>query len=439
MKRREFLVNTTAATAAASKATTSGASEAFGGTADALALSAGNPLDPTCIDTRFDCRSISFENPSGGRGDGGKTESGRKGSPSRVIAPGERIVLADIGGPGTIRHIWATTDFSSPSVLRAQRLEVFYDGLSEPSISVPFLDFFGLPHGRVAEYYSALISINEGMGLNSHIPMPFRRSIRIVLSNESDRESFLTFQMDYTLEPATLNPTSYLHATFRRENPTTPRRDFVIAEGLKGPGRFLGCSVGIRVLDKLFWYGEGEVKIYRDGDREFPTDCGTGLEDYVGSAFNLKRHYALYSGAPINIPRAVNAHLNQGEPDFVSFYRWHLPDPVMFLEDLRVTIQQIGWARFKTGQEAEYETYRKRYPLTVDGWQTDPKWLAANVGDGYIASAKTERSDDYCATAYIYCRQPQAVPRFNIEAAVRDVDLLPFEHPFDPTKPDPYG
>ena len=139
----------------------------------------GNVLDPTYIDPRLDSRSISFENPKGARGGGGEVGNGRKGHPFYILEPGEKVVLAEVLGPGTLRHFWTMLSNLSPELARALRLEVFYDGLSEPSISVPILDFFGLPHGRVTEYYSALISVNNGRGLNSHVPMPFQHSIRL--------------------------------------------------------------------------------------------------------------------------------------------------------------------------------------------------------------------------------------------------------------------
>ena len=91
----------------------------------------------------------------------------------------------------------------------------------------------------------------------------------------------------------------YLHVEFRRENPTTMRRDFVITDGLRGPGRFLGCAMGVRIIDGGNWYGEGEMKLYRDGDDALPTICGTGLEDYVGSAWGLGPHASPYGGAPL--------------------------------------------------------------------------------------------------------------------------------------------
>lgn len=236
-------------------------------------------LDPSYIDPAMDSRSATFENPTGGRGMGGTAHGGRKGAPSRILNPGERVVLADLEGPGTIRHIWMAFPPATPELLRALTLEVFYDGAALPSVSVPALDFFGLPHGRPAEHYSALFSTNEGHGFNAFVPMPFRRAVRVEFINASPQPTVLYYEIDFTLEPSLPDHAGYLHAAFRRENPTVQRRDFVIAEGLRGPGRFLGCVVGVRVIDDGMWYGEGEVKIYRDGDRAFPTICGTGLED----------------------------------------------------------------------------------------------------------------------------------------------------------------
>ena len=199
-----------------------------------------------------------------------------------------------------------------------------------------------------------------------------------------------------------------LHVTFRRENPTTMRRDFVIADGLRGPGRFFGCNVGVRVLDAGDWYGEGEVKVYRDGDTDLPTICGTGLEDYVGSAWGLGRCHSAYSGAPLVVhPGAAAGGPLAGNPDFVGFYRWHGPDPIMFGTDLRVTIQQIGAKFFAAGQEAELAAYESTHPVAGEGWHR-------GLAPGMLAWGIAERVDDYCATAYVYCTEVQAVPRVDV-------------------------
>jgi len=319
---------------------------------------------------------------------------------------------------------------SPPKVARDLRLEVFYDGLREPSISVPAMDFFALPHGRPTEFYSAMVTVPEGHGCNSYFNMPFRHSVRLEFTNESDQFVGLFYQIDYTLEPAIAPEAGYLHATFRRENPTTLKRDFVIADGFKGPGRFLGCSVGIRVIDDGPWYGEGEVKMYRDGDQSDPTYCGTGLEDYVGSALGLGRHYAEFSGSPLKVAVTKEETGSMENPALVSFYRWHIPDPVMFSDELRVTIQQIGGARqFKKGQERQAAEYRHKHLPAGPGI-----WDMPSAGNG-LSSALIERQDDYCATAFVYCRHPQPVPRYARATAIADLDILPTEK-FAEDKPD---
>jgi hypothetical protein len=380
--------------------------------------------DPARIDTALDSRSISFENPSGGRGQGGSAARGRKGAASRLIASGETVVLADIAGPGRVRHVWMTFPPGPPEAMRSVWMEVYYEGLDEPSISVPCLDFFALPHGRPTPYFSALTSAQEGRGLNAYFPMPFNRRVRIEVTNSNPRPLAFYYQIDYTLEK--IDPDAgHLHVMFRRENPTTLKQDFLVAGGLKGPGRFLGCAVGIRVLrDDMLWYGEGEFKIYRDGDHALPTYCGTGLEDYVGSAWGMGQFAALYAGVPVNIapPEQKEAKVGQAMPDFVGFYRWHLVDPIIFHDSFTATIQQIGVVGILKG----HEEITHQYEVAGAGWQIG----GAKFKDGpYAGAGLAERRDDYCATAFLYCREPQPVPRLNIQAALADIGLRPYEPP----------
>ncbi len=376
-------------------------------------------LDPSRIDVSLDSRAVTFENPTGERGAGGTAHGGRKGAPSRTLEPGETVMLADIAGPGTVRHIWMTFPPAPPEVMRALWFEVYYDGLAEPSISVPCLDFFGLPLGRPVPYHSAMASAQEGRGFNAYFPMPFRERLRVVLTNGSARRLPFYYQVDYTLEPSLPDAAGYLHVSFRRENPTQPRRDFVIADGLRGPGRFLGCVVGIRTIDPADWYGEGEVKVYLDGDDRFPTICGTGLEDYVGSAWGMGAHFAHYAGAPLEVR---DPERRRGVPDFIGFYRWHVPDPVVFRERCRVTIQQIGFATFREGQEEAFAAYDGTNPAAGAGWNMRPR-------PGLLAQGIAERVDDYCAAAFLYCREPQPVPRLDLAAALAGIERRPYEEP----------
>jgi Protein of unknown function (DUF2961) len=384
--------------------------------------------DPARIDPRLESRSISFENPTGAPGRGGTAHRGRKGAPQRIIAPGERIALAEIAGPGRVRHVWLTASPMPPEAMRRIVLEVFYDELAAPSVSVPLLDFFGCAHGRPVPLVTAYTAVQEGRGFNATFPMPFRRSIRIELWNASERAFPLYYQVDYTLgdEPP---DSGLLHVTFRRENPTVLGRDMVIAEGITGPGRFLGCVIGVRVLSDVrmqrhfSWYGEGEVKFYLDGDREHPTICGTGFEDYAGTAWGMGAHQALWSGVPHHQrdPNAASAC-----PDFASLYRWHGPDPIVFRHELRATVQQIGAVFIARGQEHLIEPIEAHNPVAGAGWLRD---LPAPA----YAFGICERVDDVCAAAFVYASAAQPVPRVDPAASAADLERRAYEQasPFE--------
>jgi hypothetical protein len=249
--------------------------------------------------------------------------------------------------------------------------------------------------------------------------MPFRRRIRVECTNGSARSQILYYQLDYTLEKDLPEQTGVLHVAFRRENPTRLGQDFTIARDLRGPGRFLGCTVGIRTLpcDHFVWYGEGEVKIYRDGDADLPTICGTGLEDYVGSAWGMGPHFAHWAGSPLEVRDPDGDRV----PDFVSFFRWHVPDPVIFERDLRVTIQQIGYAVISREAADQLADFEKTNPPAGTGWSRSSPAVAAR--------GIAERVDDYCATAYVYCRDVQPVPRLDVESALADIERRPYESP----------
>ena len=315
-------------------------------------------------------RAASFENPSAAPGGG---HTGRKERPNKLLEPGERVVLADIEGPGTVTHVWLTVGAPYPndataSFLRHQSIEVFYGDRADPSVSVPVPDFFGAVHGVPVSYASSLTAVTEERGFTSRVPMPFRDRIRIEYHNGTDRHALLYYQVDLLLGPVA-EDLGVLHATFRRENPTELGRDFVVTDGLWGPGRFLGWTGGVRVGDGRHWWGEGEVKMFFDGE-DRPTVCGTGTEDYLDSAWGLGPFAAPESGAPL-VVASGETDLRSGHR-LVGFYRWHLSDPVVFRRELTVTVQQIGF-----------------------------RWKG-----GYY-----DRQDDWCATAFTYCSDVQAVPR----------------------------
>ena len=316
-------------------------------------------------------RSISFENPTGEPGAGGRVASplgvGRKGDPARVVAAGETITLADITGPGTIRHIWMTTQ-PRPETLRGAMLRMYWDDAAFPSLALPLGEFFGFAHGRTPSFQTALHAVGERYGMNNYIPMPFLNRARVELANESGRPMTLFYQIDYTLQDAHAPDVGRLHGLFLRQNPTQLAEDFEILPERPGPGRFLGCVLGIRPLAQA-WWGEGEVKFFIDDDDQFATIVGTGSEDYVGLSWGIQQTPFLYHGA-----NRVDSDdpLDSGA---VSMYRWHVADPIYWQQRLRVTIQQIG----HEGPSNSLDEYKANLFERQDDWSTGTLWYAPEL------------------------------------------------------------
>jgi hypothetical protein len=212
-------------------------------------------------------------------------------------------------------------------------------------------------------------------GLNIWLDMPFRTNARWTITNELDKAVPLFYQIDYTLEDSLAANIAHLHVLFRRENPTRQGRDFELLPRRVGAGCLIGVVMGVRPLQPQ-WWGEGEVKMYLDGDQDFPTIVGTGAEDYVGLSWGLQQNAFLYNGA---------SWLERGDgidTGRVSMYRWHLRDPIIWREEARVTVQQIGHQ-----PDAQ-----------------PPKDIAEYQAQLY------ERADDWCVTTFWYQVAGQPLP-----------------------------
>ena len=290
--------------------------------------------EPYRLDTGLISRSISFENPTGAPGEGGQAASnlgpGRKGLPCKVVAPGQSIQLCDIQGPGTIRHIWVTVNHD-PIALRSFVMRAWYDGQEHPSIECPVGDFFGTAAGKVMPYASAVHSVGASAGMNLWLPMPFAKRVKITFTNEGEKPTPLFYQITYTLGDKHAADVGRLHTLFRRENPTTEKKDFELLPQRSQKGRFIGSVIGIRNLHPGQWWGEGEIKVYMDGDKDKATIVGTGSEDYVGLSWGIQQTPFPYNGCSFN------------QKDYVSMYRWHLADPIAWQTEARITIQQIAY------------------------------------------------------------------------------------------------
>ena len=310
-------------------------------------------------------RSISPENLTGEKGKGGMTTledgtaanaarelgQGWKVNPYVFIKPGEELVLAEIEGPGAIQHIWMTPTGN----WRFSIIRIYWDDETEPSVEVPVGDFFASAFGY-KQISSLAICVNPGSAFNSYWVMPFRKKCKITMENIDENKMRLYYQVDYTLTDVPENA-AYFHAQFRRVNPVPYKDVYTIVDGIKGKGHYVGTYMTWQ-SNNSGWWGEGEIKFFMDDDKEFPTICGTGTEDYFCGSYNFevrnkvtnRREYTdyttPYAGFNAFLPeqgRSIAPKDLANSQTRFSMYRWHVMDPVRFENNLKITNQALGW------------------------------------------------------------------------------------------------
>jgi hypothetical protein len=149
------------------------------------------------------------------------------------------------------------------------------------------------------------------------------------------------------------------------------------------------------------WWGEGEVKIYIDNDQSLPTLAGTGTEDYIGTGWGQGVYAHRFQGCLV-----ADSAARQW-----AFYRYHIPDPVIFRSACRVTIQQMGGDGTEQVRQMAASGARL-IPVTVATEKKFYRLLDMNptpaLTDKNFPEGWTNfyRLDNYTATAYFYLDKP---------------------------------
>ncbi len=265
---------------------------------------------------------------------------GWKVRPFTALKPESVTTLMDVDGPGAIQHIWITVD---PKFHRDLILRMHWDGEDEPSVECPLGDFFCNSWKARSKILSIPVNVNPLGGMNCYFPMPFRRHARISVENRAPApvEQFF-YTVNYSLGPVA-GSEAYFHAQFRRTNPLRAKEDYVILDGVRGAGHYVGTFMAWQ-QNSDGWWGEGEFKAFLDGDAEFPSICGTGTEDYFGGAWAFTESYS----APFLGYMDLSSMAQPGRPmgkvgNRHIMYRFHIMDPIRFRTDMKATMQALGW------------------------------------------------------------------------------------------------
>jgi hypothetical protein len=303
-------------------------------------------------------RSISPENPTGKKGQGGRATlkngtaahaaknlgQGWKVNPYIHIKAGQTVTLANIDGPGAIKQIWMTPT----GKWRKEILRIYWDGEKNPSVEVPIGDFFADGWDEYHKIASLPVAVNPGSGLNSYWVMPFRKHCTITVQNLAKKPMTLYFQITYSLTDVPKDA-AYFHAEFRRVKHVPYKHVYTILDDVKGKGQYVGTYLAWGTRHHG-WWGEGEVKFYIDGDKKFPTINYTGTEDYFNGSYdfevsnkNGQKVYRDFTTPYSGFYVVNNQHFPKDIVNRFGMYRWHLNAPIRFDHNLKVTIQDLGW------------------------------------------------------------------------------------------------
>jgi len=321
-------------------------------------------------------RQINAENPTGEKGGGCRWApdpsnpdlpfsssstglgKGWKVRPFVPVEAGETLLVADIEGSGVINEIYLTSDTERFSELV---LRMYWDGEKSPSVECPMGAFFAMGFDRHPHTVSSLpVTVAPHRGMSCYWQMPFRNHACITLTNEGETKvNVVAYRVLYKLGP--VDPeAAYFHAQYRRDTTSESCPEHTILDGVKGKGLYVGTYLMYNISESG-WWGEGEVKFFLDGDGDQPTLCDNGTEDYFGGAWNFGsfnpdnpdskeiRFESPFLGMPLAL------YENRQGPRKFGLYRWHLLDSIGFSEDIRVTVQALGW----------YPNHKYR-PLTDD-------------------------------------------------------------------------
>ncbi len=362
-------------------------------------------------------RWFSPENPNAEKAKGGLTNKGAKGNAFYIVQPGDKQRLLEMDGAGIIQRMWMSgTIAMNAEQRRGVIINMYWDGADKPAVSAPIGDFFGNALGIMRPFDNELFSNPEGRSFNFTVPMPFRDGAVIEIVNESTSQVLFWYDINVLQKESIPDDAMYFHAHWRRDKATKLGEDFEILPRIEGTGRFLGTNVGV-IGDPKFlgtWFGEGEVKIYLDGDTSNPSLQGTGTEDYIGTGWGQGEY----------VGRHFGSLFSDDELDLYSFYRFHTADAVYFNQDCRVTIQQMGNANKDLLQKMKANNVEfipvwqlQSHGQDVGNAKGKPiehiRFLdmenAPDVeDDAFVSGVSTNyyRSDDVSATSYFYLDSP---------------------------------
>ena len=253
------------------------------------------------------------------------------------VASDETVVLFRTNdAPATICRFTCSVDSEDLELaLRQCVVKIIFDDSALPQVCAPLGDLFGSVPG-LRSFSSLAAGVADDGCMYLHWLMPYQNSAEVQLTNSGSQDVSLTGEV-VTAPYAWDVSSMYFHAKWRTEQdiPTYPRSDWNLME-CQGTGVYVG-NVFYFMNPVDFWWGEGDDRVYVDGDT-LPTLWGTGTEDYYGFSWGSKE---LFSHA---YHCMISAGSGFGGYGHNVMSRYHVTDPIPFTSSFRFDMGIWHWA-----------------------------------------------------------------------------------------------
>lgn len=229
------------------------------------------------------------------------------------------VEIANFKGPGCVRRIWTTS-------VRATEWRFYFDGETEPRFTARHAGFF---LGEQPPYVAPLVGAKSG-GAYSYLPLPYARSLRIVLRlKDRNPEGRGYFHINYETFPHSTPVTSFPKVPSAQEQGLigdvnrawrekaadmdramarcTSAAPVTVAPGqtatlreLRGPATVLGFRLRVQPPPNTPALASSQVlraavlRVRWDGATEPSVEVPLG--DFFGNAFYTRRYTSLFLG-----------------------------------------------------------------------------------------------------------------------------------------------
>jgi hypothetical protein len=213
---------------------------------------------------------------------------------------------------------------------RNMLLDIEFDG--QRSVSVPLGDFFGSAPG-INPYENLFFTVAADGTMTSRLLMPFKTGMRLRLTNAGPIAYSIELKVRAGRRPFS-EGTYHLRAqwgTLTRDSWPFFDHNFLDA---KGEGKVVGTVYQI-ANPTLIWWGEGDQKIFVDGE-PFPSTFGTGTEDDYGFAYGDNNPFV----RPYHAQTRVDGPWSGGH---ISLNRWYVLDALPYRKGLRFDEEMWHW------------------------------------------------------------------------------------------------